>query len=109
MVIQDNINIQSWNLYANEVDLNPSFPQYGISVDVLSTTHAYFGKNTSPPVSIVNGNLLTLTTFNKTSATNLNSIWSGTYLQKGSILQFKLNTNNPSVSALLVNLTVQKQ
>jgi hypothetical protein len=110
VVVQDNIKIQSWGLYADN-----STATYNLSVDILSSTHGNFGK-ISPdgintyPISITKGNPPYLTTSNKNSATNLDSSWLGTTLPKGSILQFNLiNTNNSPVSGLLVNLTVTKQ
>ena len=81
-------------------------PSYNLSVDILSTTHSNFGKINNP-VSITNNNRPNLTISNKNSAANLSSIWTGTYIPKGSILQF--NLINAPVSSLLVNLTVEKQ
>jgi alpha-tubulin suppressor-like RCC1 family protein len=82
---------------------------YNLSVDILSTTHLDFGKINNP-FSITNNNPPRLTLSNKNSAANLSSIWTQTYIPKGSILQFNLNiTNNAPVSSLLVNLTVEKQ
>ena len=78
VVIQDNINIQSWNLYANDITFSPSFPSYDLSVDILSTTHGNFGKLVSPPVTMTNGNLLTLTTFNNRTLSGL-GLTNGTY------------------------------
>ena len=84
-------------------------PSYNISVDILSSTYGNFGK-IGYPVSITNNNPPNLTLNNKNSASNLDSLWLGTSLPKGSILQFNLiNNNNSPVSGLLINLTVQKQ
>jgi hypothetical protein len=102
VVVSDNIKIQSWQLYSDTLNST-------LSVDILSTTHSNYGKLNNP-ISITNGNPPYLTTSDKNSATNLDSSWVGTYLPKGSILQFNLiNTNISPVSGLLVNLIVQKQ
>ena len=104
LTIQDNIKIDSWELYANESTL-----AYNLSVDILSSTYADFGR-IGHPSSITKNNPPNLTIYNKNSASDLDLLWDGVHLPKGSILQFELiNTNNSPVSGLLINLTVIKQ
>ena len=97
IIVQDNIQILSWNLLS---DVNTT-----ITVDVLSS---HFRDFINPPISIVNGNFMSLTNSNKNTQNNLSSIWAGTKLSAGSVITFKL-TNNTAASSLHVNLAVQKQ
>lgn len=99
LVLQDDIHIKSWIMVS---DVNTT-----ATIDVLSCGYLDFAKY-GYPVSITNGNYPTITLFNKNSASNLDSTWTTTYLQKGSVLQFKI-TNNTDALRLLINLTVEKR
>jgi hypothetical protein len=77
------------------------------SIDVLSSDYVNYERN-GKPLSIVNGNYPSLNSTTKNSMNNLNSIWLGDYIPRGSILRFHL-TNNTAASAILIDLVVQKQ
>lgn len=98
-VLQDNIKILSWRMTSDVSTI--------ASIDVLSSDYVNYERN-GKPLSIVNGNYPSLNSDTKNTMDNLNSIWIGDYIPRGSILRFHL-TNNTAASAILIDLVVQKQ